>query len=132
MEFDESFNEYNLDHYLSISRWIKAALREQEASGAGAGAEACAEEEARAERKRRQRQAQEEFRLKQLLKQKMDDQAVAKDNSSVDNFLMGIPTQDIAVEASGAEESKRKSPNRDQVDAPNKRRNNFVSKPDIL
>lgn len=51
--------------YLSGYRWIKAALGAQEASGAEAEAE-----EARAERKRRQRQAQEEFRLKQLLKQK--------------------------------------------------------------
>ncbi|KPJ10409.1 hypothetical protein RR48_09543 [Papilio machaon] len=113
-----------------LIRWIKAALGEQEASGAGADAE----EEARAERKRRQRQAQEEFRLKQLLKQKTgaDDQEVSKDNSSVDNFLMGIATQDIAVEASGAEEGKRKSPDHDLVHVPNKRRNSFVSKLDVL
>lgn len=59
------------------------------------------------------------------------DEALSKDNSSVDNLLMGIATQDIVVDASGAE-GKRKSPARNLPDAPNKRRNSFINKLDIL
>ncbi|XP_063366843.1 uncharacterized protein LOC134655322, partial [Cydia amplana] len=64
------------------------------------------EEEARAERKRRQRQAQEEFRLKQLMRQKTDESSELKNGSSIDRLLMDIPSQDIVVRESG----KRKTP----------------------
>lgn len=48
-----------------VREYIMCSMVLQEAR-----AEDAAEEAARAERKRRQRQAQEEFRLKQLMKQK--------------------------------------------------------------
>ncbi|XP_061721099.1 uncharacterized protein LOC133527919, partial [Cydia pomonella] len=64
------------------------------------------EEEARAERKRRQRQAQEEFRLKQLMRQKTEESSELKNGSSIDRLLMDIPSQDIVVRESG----KRKTP----------------------
>ncbi|CAK1553105.1 unnamed protein product [Leptosia nina] len=73
--------------------------------------EAANDEEARAERKRRQKQAQEEFRLKQLQKQNLDNE-LDKNSSSIDNILMAIPSQDIVTEETGntIEEGKRKSP----------------------
>ncbi|CAK1584932.1 unnamed protein product [Parnassius mnemosyne] len=93
------------------------------------------EEEARAERKRRQRLAQEEFRQKQLLKQKsgLDErQTLSKDNSSLDTLLMAIPTQDIIIEETGntEEAGKRKSPSRDGGSS--KRRGSIADKLEIV
>ncbi|CAG5055778.1 unnamed protein product [Parnassius apollo] len=93
------------------------------------------EEDARAERKRRQRLAQEEFRQKQLLKQKsgLDERAsLSKDNSSLDTLLMAIPTPDIIIEGSGntEEAGKRKSPASDGGSS--KRRGSISNKLEIV
>ncbi|XP_034835455.1 DNA repair protein RAD52 homolog isoform X2 [Maniola hyperantus] len=75
--------------------------------------EDMSEEEARAERKRRQKQAQEEFRLKQLMKQKDMDDNQEMNKDSFDTVLMAIPSQDIVIEDTGSPEvvtsAKRKS-----------------------
>ncbi|XP_075981407.1 uncharacterized protein LOC142980022 isoform X4 [Anticarsia gemmatalis] len=89
------------------------------------------EEEARAERKRRQRQAQEEFRLKQLMKQNTEEkQELSRNSSSFDKLLLDIPTQDIVIESTGEDATKRKSPGPDGGVA--KRRTGCVSKLDIV
>ncbi|XP_028169184.1 DNA repair protein RAD52 homolog isoform X3 [Ostrinia furnacalis] len=73
----------------------------------------AAEEEARAERKRRQRQAQEEFRQRQMAKQKTDEkQDLHKNCSSFDQLLMELPSQDIVIQETGDsvdDAAKRKS-----------------------
>nr|XP_049700756.1 wiskott-Aldrich syndrome protein family member 2 isoform X2 [Helicoverpa armigera] len=94
--------------------------------------EGLSEEEARAERKRRQRLAQEEFRIKQLMKQQIDEkQELGRNSSSFDHLLMEIPTQDIMIEATGEEVGKRKSPTPECASAA-KRRNSCKSKLDIM
>ncbi|XP_026743898.1 uncharacterized protein LOC113505422 [Trichoplusia ni] len=109
---------------------MNGMLVEQEPLGKGA-LDALSEEEARAERKRRQRLAQEEFRLKQLVKQQpLDDkQELGRNSSSFDKLLMDIPTQDIMIEDTGEEPSKRKSPAPDGNSA---KRRNTLSKLDIV
>ncbi|XP_045777372.1 DNA repair and recombination protein RAD52-like isoform X2 [Maniola jurtina] len=76
--------------------------------------EDMSEEDARAERKRRQRQAQEEFRLKQLMKQKDMDDNQEMNKDSFDTVLMAIPSQDIVIGETGntavVASAKRKSP----------------------
>ncbi|XP_050682660.1 DNA repair protein RAD52 homolog isoform X2 [Leptidea sinapis] len=72
------------------------------------------EEEARAERKRRQRQAQEEFRLKQLMKDKETDLNELDKNVSFDSILLAVPTQVvIGVADKEASVGKRSSPGPD-------------------
>ncbi|KAM3959268.1 uncharacterized protein ACR2FA_006696 isoform 2-T2 [Aphomia sociella] len=93
------------------------------------------EEEARAERKRRQRLAQEEFRQKQLSKQKPDGKQDLSKNCTIDNLLLDIPTQDIVIEESGdaaetLENGKRKSPVPEGNTA--KRRASFLNKLDVV
>ncbi|XP_068620410.1 DNA repair protein RAD52 homolog isoform X3 [Battus philenor] len=91
------------------------------------------EEEARAERKRRQRLAQEEFRLKQLLKQKSElDEQAQSDGSGLDSLLMAFPTQDIIIEETGTAEEmgKRKSPGNDGGQS--KRRGSVANKLNVI
>ncbi|KAL0869546.1 hypothetical protein ABMA27_005813 [Loxostege sticticalis] len=101
-----------------------------EAAGAGAG---DADEEARAERKRRQRQAQEEFRQRQLAKQKgLDEkQELQRNCSSFDKLLMELPSQDIEIQETGdsVPEAKRKSPGEGGAA---KRRASVMSRLDIV
>uniref|UniRef100_A0A2A4K565 Uncharacterized protein n=1 Tax=Heliothis virescens TaxID=7102 RepID=A0A2A4K565_HELVI len=102
------------------------------AKATGGTGETPGEAEARAERKRRQRLAQEEFRLKQLMKQQIDEkQELGRNSSSFDHLLMEIPTQDIMIEATGEEPGKRKSPGPECAGAA-KRRNSCMSKLDIM
>ncbi|CAG9795479.1 unnamed protein product [Diatraea saccharalis] len=97
-----------------------------------------ASEEARAERKRRQRQAQEEFRQRQLLKQKAgldEKQELHKTGNSFDKLLMEIPTQDIVIEETGATAgeqttAKRSSPLPEGNAV--KRRASFINRLDIV
>ncbi|CAH2042722.1 unnamed protein product, partial [Iphiclides podalirius] len=109
---------------------VTAAIRGQEPLGSDAS-----EEAARAERRRRQRLAQEEFRLKQILKQKTgtdDDRTLCKDNSSLDSLLMAIPSQDIVIEETGSTDApaKRKSPAPESGNT--KRRGSLANKLDIV
>ncbi|CAB3257935.1 unnamed protein product [Arctia plantaginis] len=59
-----------------------------------------------------------------------DDHELSKNSSSFDKLLMDIPTQDIVIEATGEDSTKRKSPGGDGSVA--KRRTGSVSKLDIM